>query len=269
MKDDDPEKRIRELEQQLADVTRPPQTPTPYTGGETYTENPPPYTGGATYSAPTYSSGPTYPGGGPFPWGAPQPRRRSYPWYLVLVLLAVVVPIIISLVMMFTRSSIGSSISRGGAGRTTSSGPTSVPWGGELRVSDNSQARTISCNNGKLTLAAYDSKYVVTGHCASLTVGGYDNNVTVDNADAIESTGYSNVVRVQTCNDGNLKISSYGNDFNVAGHCAGLAISSYNNKVNLESVDAITVSGYSNNVTYHTGTPKITNSGYDNNIQQG
>jgi hypothetical protein len=170
--------------------------------------------------------------------------------------------------MMFARSSVGNSISRG-AGRTTSSGPTAVPQGGELRVSDNSQARTIACNNGKLTLAAYDSKYVITGHCASLIVGGYDNNVTVEDADAIESTGYSNVVMVKGCDNGNLKISSYGNEFNVTGHCAGLAISSYNNKVNVDSVDAITVSGYSNNITYHTGTPKVTNSGYDNNIQRG
>jgi hypothetical protein len=270
MKDDDPEKRIRELEQQLADVTRPPQSTPPYTGGATYTENPQPYTGGSTYTTDaTYTSGPTYTSGGPYPWGAPQPRRnKPFPLFLVLVLLGVVVPIVIGLVMTFARSTSGRIIRGSGPG-TAASGPTAVPQGGELKVSDSSQARTIACNNGKLTLAAYDGKYVVTGHCASLTVGGYDNNVTVESADIIESTGYSNTVFVKSCDNGNLKLSSYGIQFNVTGHCASLAISSYNNQVTVDSVDNIIVSGYSNNITYHTGTPKVTNSGYDNNIQKG
>jgi hypothetical protein len=273
MKDDDPEKRIRELEQELADVTRPPPSTPPYTGGETYTENPPPYTGGPTYTGgATYTSNAPYTGGSPSPYGfgVPQPRRnKPYPWYLVVVLLAVVVPIVISLVMMFARSSMSSSISRGSGARTTSSGPTAVPQGGELRVSDNSQGRTIACNDGKLTFAGYNNKYVVTGHCASLTVGGYNNNVTVESADSVESSGYGNTIIDQLCDNANVKLSAYGIAFNATGHCASLAISSYNNKVTVDSVDTITVSGYGNNVTYHTGTPKVTNSGYDNNIQQG
>ncbi|HTY31160.1 DUF3060 domain-containing protein [Mycobacterium sp.] len=258
MKDDDPEKRIRELEQELADVTRTPQSAPPYTGGETST-------GGSTYTGAA-----TYPGGAPYGFGAPPPRRKKpYPWFLVLILLAVVVPTVISLVMFFVRSSTGSSISRGSGARTTSAGPSAVPQGGELRVSGNSETRTIACNDGNLVLAGYSSKYTITGHCASLTAGGYDNNVTVDSADTVESTGYGNTVIDKACNNGNLKLSSYGIDFTATGHCASLAISSYNNKVTVDSVDAITVSGYRNNVTYHSGTPKVTDSGDDNNIHQG
>jgi Protein of unknown function (DUF3060) len=264
MKDDDPEKRIRELEQELADVTRTPPSTPPYTGGATYTENAPPYTGGATYT-----SGPTYTGGSPYGFGTPPRRNKPYPWFLVVILLAVVVPTVISLVMVFARSGWSTSISRGSGARTTSAGPTAVPQGGELRLSGTGETRQVACNDGKLILAGYNSKYVVTGHCAGVTAGGYYNNVTVDSADTLESTGYSNTVIDHACNNGQLKLSSYGIEYSVTGHCASLAISSYNNKVTVDSVDTITVSGYGNNVTYHSGVPKVTDSGYDNNIQQG
>jgi hypothetical protein len=261
MKDDDPEKRIRELEQELADATRIPQSTPPYTGDATYT-------GGATYT-----SNAPYGGSPPYGFGGPPPRRsKPYPWFLVLVVLGILVPIILSLVMHFIRSTPGrSSISRINGPRTTVSsiGPTAVPQGGELRVGGNAETKTIACNDGTLTLYGYGSKYSVTGHCVSLTVGGYDNNVTVDSADTLESTGYGNTVTVGACNNGNLKLSSYRIAFNVTGHCASLSISSYDNKVNVDSVDNIIVSGYNNDVTYHSGTPNVTDSGYTNNIQQG
>jgi Protein of unknown function (DUF3060) len=259
MKDDDPEKRIRELEQELADVTRTPQTPPPYAGDTTYTSGAS-YTGGAPYS-----------GGSPYGFGAPPQRRKSYPWFLVVFLLAVVVPTIFGLVAFFARSTSGSSLPRftGGRTTTTSSGPTAVPQGGELRVGGNGNPQTIACNDGNLTLYGTGTKYSVTGHCASLTVGGYNNNVTVDGADTVESTGYGNTVTDGACNNGTLKVSSYGITFNVTGHCATLAISSYHNNVTVDSVDNVVVSGYANNVVYHSGTPKVTDSGYSNNIQHG
>jgi hypothetical protein len=275
MKDDDPEKRIRELEQELADVTRPPQSTPPY-AGDSYTGDGTnmggaPYTGGPTYTggAP-YAGNAPYAGGSPAPYGfgVPSPRRRRpYPWFLVLIGLGILLPTVISLVMHFARSTPGRTMRSNGTPAT--SGPTAVPQGGDLRVGGNSDTRTIACNDGKLTLYGYGTKYSVTGHCASLTVGGYNNNVTVDSADTLESTGYGNTVTDGACNNGNLKLSSYGIAFNVTGHCASLAISSYQNKVTVDSVDNITVSGYNNDVTYHSGTPKVTDSGYSNNIHQG
>ena len=131
------------------------------------------------------------------------------------------------------------------------------------------ETKTIACNDGKLTLYGYGSQYSVTGHCASLLVGGYNNNLTVDSADTLESTGYGNTITDRACNNGNLKLSSYSMAFNVTGHCASLAITSYDNKVTVDSVDSIIVSGYNNNVTYHSGSPKVTDSGNSNNIQQG
>ncbi|MCV7102665.1 DUF3060 domain-containing protein [Mycobacterium palustre] len=275
MKDDDPEKRIRELEQELADMNRRAQSPPQYTdaptysGGASYTSGPPsagstPDAGGAPYP------GAPYPRASPYGFGAPSPRRR-FPWTLVLILVVFVVPTIFSLVAHFARSTSGGSAPRPKTPRmtTTSAGPTAVPQGGELRVGGSGDARTIACNDGNLTLYGTNTMYTVTGHCAGLTVGGYDNNVTVDSADTVESTGYGNTVTDHACNNGTLKLSSYGITFNVTGHCATLAISSYQNNVTVDSVDNVVVSGYENNVTYHSGKPNVTDSGYSNNIRQG
>jgi Protein of unknown function (DUF3060) len=253
MKDDDPEKRIRELERQLADATRTAQSP-PYTGDA------PPYMGDAIYL-----------GDSPHEPGLSPPRRRTtYPWLLVFVVLGILVPVVVSLVGLFVRSTPSRSTLGNGA-RTTapSSGPTVVPEGGELRVGGNLATKTIVCNDGNLTFYGYGSKYSVTGHCASLKVGGYNNNVIVDSADTLESSGYGNTVTVHACNNGNLRLSAYGIAFDVTGHCASLTISSYDNKVTVDSVDGINVSGYNNTVTYHSGAPKIADSGYSNTIQQG
>ena len=150
-----------------------------------------------------------------------------------------------------------------------SNGPTAVHKGGELRVGGSYETKTIACDDGNLTFYGYGSKYSVTGHCASLKVGGYNNNVTVDSADILESSGYGNTVTDRACNNGNLTLSAYGIVFDVTGHCASLTISSYDNKVTVDSVDSINVSGYNNTVTFHSGAPRITDSGYSNNIQQG
>ncbi|OBI95731.1 hypothetical protein A5660_09585 [Mycobacterium alsense] len=249
MKDDDPEKRIRELEQQLADVSQNPQSQPTYTEGTAYPDGP------------AYSSGSPY--GFDFP---PLRRRKSYTWLLLVVALAFLGPIIISLITHFVRPTPHET---SGPRTPASAGPTAVPQGGELRVGGNMGSRTIACNDGNLTLYGYGTTYTVTGHCAALTVGGYNNIVTVDGADALESTGYGNTVTDKACNNATLKLSSYGITFNVTGHCDGLAITSYDNKVTVDSVDAITVSGYNNDVAYHSGTPKVTDSGYSNNIRQG
>jgi hypothetical protein len=294
MKDDDPEKRIRELERELADMTRPPPSIPPYAGDASpytsdtpppavdapYTANPyaanQPYTANQPFTSdpPPYSANPPYAGNAPYvrdpTWGVDfrPPRRRSpYPWVIVFVVLGILVPTIFSLVAHFATTS--RSRSNFGFGATASNGPTAVPQGGELRVGGNNEGRTVACNDGKLTLYGTNTDYFVTGHCASLTVGGYSNTVKVESIDTLESTGYNNTATVQACNNGDLKLSSYGIKFNVTGHCASLAISSYDNNVIVDSVDSINVSGYDNVVTYHSGTPTITDSGNNNKVALG
>ncbi|WP_197283612.1 DUF3060 domain-containing protein [Mycobacterium sp. Marseille-P9652] len=244
MKDDDPEKRIRELERELADVQRGAQPPgSPPRGG---------------FGTPTYGTG-----------YAPPRRKPALRWYTVVFLVATVLSVlfgVVAIVRVMVQSG-GLTPVRGSA--TAPSGPTEVPHGGELRLSDNNSTRTVACNDGKLTLAGFHENVIVTGHCASLIAGGYSNDVTVDSADTLESTGYSNSLTDHACNNATVKLSSYGIVFNGAGHCGSIAISSYDNHVTVDSVDSVIVSGYSNDVTYRQGAPKVTNSGYDNTIHQG
>ncbi|MGZ4584104.1 MAG: DUF3060 domain-containing protein [Mycobacterium sp.] len=233
MDDGDPEKRIRELERELADVTRGAPSP-PYTAD------------------------------------VPPPRRKPrFHWYTVVMLVVMVLSVITGLVAIVRVMALSDAPKTVRGAGTTTVGPTAVPQGGELRVTGNNESRTIACNDGTLTFTGFDSKYVVTGHCAGLTVGGFNNNVTVDSADTLEATGYGSTITDHACTNATVKLSSYGIAFNATGHCTTLTISSYDNRVTVDSVDTITVSGYNNTVTYHSGAPKITDSGYDNNIQQG
>jgi Protein of unknown function (DUF3060) len=248
MKDDDPEKRIRELERELADAT-------PSARGA-------PHMGGATQR-----------GGSPYDLGLTPPRRKpTFSWYHGLIVLVMLVSIFVGLaafVGAFTQGNGPRTAPSNGRTTASSSAPTTVPQGGELRVGGNSETKTVACNDGNLTLYGFSSRYFVTGHCASLKVGGYDNDVIVDNADTLESTGYSNTVTDRACNNCKLTMSSYGIAFNVSGHSASLTISSYDNKVTVDSVDTINVSGYNNAVTYHSGAPKIIDLGYSNTFQRG
>jgi Protein of unknown function (DUF3060) len=275
MKDDDPQKRIRDLERGLGDVTRTPQSTPPYSANR-------PYAGNAPYVA-----DPT--------WGVDfrPPRRRSpFPWIIGLVALGFLVPTMVLLVTTFNASNKVKSVlsnipgtAAPGGGFTavpitdTSTAPsgaaTAVPQGGELKVGGNSQTQTIACNDGKLTLEGYGSTYTVTGHCVSLTLNaiGYNNRVTVDSADTVESNGYNNMVTLHACNNCTLKLTSYGMVFNVTGHAASLTLSdaAYNDKVTVDSVDSVSIGfgNYSNVITYHSGAPKVSDSGYSNTIQKG
>jgi Protein of unknown function (DUF3060) len=256
--EDDPEKRIRELERGLADAT------------------------------------PVAPASG-YDLGFAPPRRKApLRWGYLVVGLAILVPIVIAIAGVAHLWDIG------GGNR----GPITLPRGGTLNVGGNEENETVACNDGSLTLSAVNSTVSVTGHCASLRMSGFDNHVSIENADTVEVSGYSNAITHTTCNDGKLTLSGYNNAFSVGGHCASLTVSNYGNRVQVDSIDIITVnnygnrfsvtghcgslkvsaydnqvqvdsadtidvSGYSNTVTYHSGSPKITQSGYDVTVKQG
>ena len=245
MKDDDPEKRIRELEKQLEDFgrARPEQPRYPYVGGS------------------SYDSGQVKP-------------RRKVPILLWFPIVLVAIFVLAAAAAVY----IANRVSGGG-------GPIAVPQGGTLGVGGNGENNTIACNDGNLTLSAMNSAFHATGHCAGLTVTGFDNRVSVDNADSIEISGYGNTVtssghsvgvkislygnHVDVGSAENLTVANYGNTVSVAGHCGTVAVSLYNNQVRVESADTINVSGYSNTVTYRSGTPKVSQSGYDITVKQG
>lgn len=268
MKDDDPEKRIRELESGFGG-------PMPPTGG------------------PFYDAGFTSP-----------PRRTGLRWpVLAFFVLAILVPIATAVVWGITSvRNTTANLNRGGA---TSDVPITLEHGATFSLGGNGANDTIACNDGNLTLNANNSTVNVTGHCVSLQLRGFDTHVNVDNADRIEVSGYGNAVTENACNDGKLSFAGYGNTFTTRGHCASLTLSAYGNRVQADSIDGIAITNYgsrvavtgrcgsltvslydnqvqcdsvdtvefagysyNNTVTYHTGSPKVTKSGRNNNVNQ-
>src|ERR1700744_2871758 len=261
--DDDPEKRIRQLERELADLQQTPREAPPLTG------DPPPYPG----PPPQYTAGTAPYTGNVTRWGDARyqptitPRRSEGIWPSLRILMLIVM--VLSTGAGFVSIAIVLIRSNAPTGSSGSSGPMAGDPGGSLQLNGTAENHTIACNGGNLALDGMHSTSAVTGHCSSIRVGGYSNNVTVENVDTLISNGYGNTVTDHACNSCDLTIASYNNTFTVTGHSTSLRISSYSNKVTVDSVDAITVAGYQNTVTYHSGTPKTTDSGYSNIIRQG
>jgi hypothetical protein len=184
---EDPEKRIRELERGLADTSHPaPQQPPQF---PQYGVNP---TAG---SMPTWSSAPVpsgYPGAPPF-----SPKRRgpgSMRWIGLLV--GFVLPVGMAAAFVVPWKDFGLF------------GPPKVPHGGNLMINDSNASKTVECNDGHLTLNGNNLTVTVTGHCASLFVNGSNHQVTVDSADSISVNGMGSVV---VYHSGQPGISKNGN----------------------------------------------------------
>jgi len=261
--DDDPEKRIRELERGYSEPT--PVAP-----------------------AWDYRPGFTRPPGRP-------PVRWS--WWFVVVGLVVLVPVVLAISGL-------SQVWKNIAGGAFGGGTITVARGGTLNVGGNNENKTIACNDGSLTLSENNSTIRVVGHCASLTMLGFDSHLSIESTDTLQVSGFNNVITEAGCGDGKLTLSSYNNALSVGGHCASLTVASYGNRIQADSIDAIAVtnygnrftvtrhcgsiqvsaydnqlqvdsvdtvdvSGYGDTVTYHSGSPKVTQSGYDITVKQG
>jgi hypothetical protein len=85
----------------------------------------------------------------------------------------------------------------------------------------------------------------------SLTISGIKNDRTI------------------ACNQSAVNISGISNKIVITGHCASLHVSGVQNSITVDGVDAIEVSGFNNQITYHTGTPTIENDGDQNAVNQG
>jgi hypothetical protein len=77
----------------------------------------------------------------------------------------------------------------------SSGGGEVVHRGGNLSISGNSESDTLGCDGGgDLFLSGNSNTFTVTGHCASVTISGNNNHVTVDSADRIDAGGINTVV---------------------------------------------------------------------------
>ncbi len=77
---------------------------------------------------------------------------------------------------------------------TGSSPAATVPEAGTLQVSGTGTTKTISCNDGYLSVSGVANTITVNGHCTSVIVSGNGNYVAVDSTDAVSTSGNGNVV---------------------------------------------------------------------------
>jgi hypothetical protein len=233
---DDPEKRIRDLERPLADSAR---------SSEYGSES-----GGAPYSAQSYpppppgpvpppQAPPPYNYGAPYAGAAPKPSGGNRLWWILGTMVVIGALALAGVIAAFAahqlsgvRSIISSSVPStiqipssprssprspspsGSRTATPTAGPSTVPLpplGGQLSVSGINENKTIACNDSVVTVSGISNTIVIVGHCASLTVSGMQNSITVDAADTIDASGISNQV---TFHSGSPQISKSG-DGNV------------------------------------------------------
>lgn len=197
--EDDPEARIRALEQPLSDMARASELGA---GHGTAMGYPPPV---AQWPYPDNS----YPLGYP---PAPPARSGLRPWMLIvpitLVFLAAVAGGVGWVIYQNTASITGTpGISGGGGIRTeppssrgsaVTQAPGVVPSqavpqpGDTVSVSGIGAVKSMTCNQNVMVVSGANNRITITGHCTSLTVSGFENNVTVDTADTITAAGFDN-----------------------------------------------------------------------------
>ena len=85
---------------------------------------------------------------------------------------------------------------------------------------------------------------------APASVSGIDESITV------------------VCQNGDVNISGVNNTVTLTGHCANVSVSGVENKITAESADVIGASGFDNEIVYLSGDPQINNTG-SNTVTRG
>ncbi|ORA45243.1 hypothetical protein BST21_18100 [Mycolicibacterium celeriflavum] len=210
--EDDPEARIRQLEQPLADYGAVELGTSQSTGNDYPTSELPPPVYGPPYP-PTYQQQSPYsapPFGVSFP---PGPTRSGAPYGLIFGLIGVVMVLIVAGIGVFvwSMSSTPDRIRTGPGFSDTEDygGPRDAPIqvprdqppevavapaGGQYSVSGVEKTETIECNGSNISISGVDNTVTLLGHCQSVTVSGVDNQVFLDSADSIDASGFDNQV---------------------------------------------------------------------------
>jgi Protein of unknown function (DUF3060) len=261
---EDPEERIRQLEQSAA----------AYGARELGADNPPHYTEGVTptsqlpppaYGAPPqYGSQPPYgsppPYGGPPSYGNPQSygdpyqppfgthyapfkKKSGAPVGLIVGLVVVVFVVIfggIAAVVWNVSSTIEESGIAGGGGSVDRPGgaPTYTP----PSISIPSIPSFPGSPGGETEQTATPD--------VPTNVAGIDETKTV------------------VCKDGDVNISGVNNTVTLTGHCGNVNVSGVENKITIDSADVIGASGFDNEIIYLSGDPEINNTG-SNSVSRG
>jgi len=208
--EDDPEARIRELEQPLAEAARASEA------GENPLPSkwaPPP--GAAIPPGPPMPPPPSLPySGGLFPSPSAQYARSNRTVWIIAGVFVIGMIALPAAIFLFTAHQVSRS------GMTTfspipsiptasptatatmpsmpSTSVSTAPAGENIAVSGISEARTIACNRGSVSVSGITNNVVITGHCASVSVSGIQNQIKVDAADTIKASGSGNQVTYHT-----------------------------------------------------------------------
>jgi hypothetical protein len=237
---DDPEERIRQLEQSAASYGAVELGGQQNSGGSGYTPTsqlpPPPNYGNPP--PPGYGTPPSY--GNPYqpPFGTHYTpiEKKGAPVGLIVGLLAVVLIIVGGGIAAFVWN-VSSTVEEvaGGGGRVDrpGDGPTysppsivipSIPKipgipgggtdetatpGGQLSVSGIDETKTVACNEANISVSGVNNTVTLTGHCLSVTVSGVENKVTIDSADTIGASGFDNNIVYRS---GDPKVDASGSN---------------------------------------------------------
>jgi hypothetical protein len=254
--EDDPEARIRELEEPLADTARASeaaesQSPSKWAAPSAPPHQPPPLPYSGSQPPPLPYSGPQPP---PLPYSGPQPpplpysgslfgqslqtSSRSRTWWIVAAVFVIGMIALPAGILLFTAHQVSHSGMPTFAPIPSMSLDSPAPSGG---LTQTPAAGPLMPPAGVPTAP--------TGE--NLVVSGINENRTV------------------VCNQNTVSISGVSNTVVITGHCTRLSVSGVQNKVTVEGVDSIEESGFNNEVTYHKGFPQIDQSGQGNVAHRG
>jgi hypothetical protein len=215
--EDDPEARIRELEQPLAEAARASEAG----------ENPPP----SKWAPPPGAAMPPPPGppmqplplpyGGSFPGPSPSGinSRSNRTWWILAAVFVIGMIALPAAIFLFTAHQVSRSglptmfptpiipsnspTPPGGMTQTPAAGPSSsstseppapAPAGDNLIISGINKTQTVTCNANAVNVSGISNKVVIKGLCKSLHVSGVQNVITIDAVGIIEVSGFSNQI---------------------------------------------------------------------------
>lgn len=195
MDSDDPERRIRELERQLADAKGGPRENVP-AGDEARPAEVP----GMTLPPPPAMMAPAPPGVNPPSYEVlrrQMDRRRRFGsiWLVFLVPGIMLVAILVFHPYRVEKHPTPSTSWSAAEPTPDLSGAVmTVGPGGNLTAEPSNGTVTFVCDRGDITVGGNTNSVYLSGQCAHLTVRGSHNKVVVDGADAIDTDGSGNQV---------------------------------------------------------------------------